>query len=100
MRTIKAMLLALVLASLSLTGAVNESFAGVTTPAAVAPAVSSSDHAMVDQVQWRRGWGGYGWRGRGWGGYGWRGRGYGWGGGYGYGGGCWRWRYGYRVLVC
>jgi hypothetical protein len=101
MRIIKAMLVALALVAVSLTGGVNESFAGVPTAAAIAPAVTAVGDGAVDQVYWRRGWGwgggggwgwrrpGWGWRRPGWGGgYGWGGGGYGWGGG----GGCWRWR--------
>jgi hypothetical protein len=104
MRTLKAMLLASVLAALSLTSGLNESFAGVTTAAAVTPAVTTADGGTVDQVRWYgRRWGGggcrwggcgYGWRRRGWGG------GYGWGGGGYYGGGCWRWGPWGRVWVC
>jgi hypothetical protein len=90
MRTIKAMLLALVLAGVSLTSEPDQSFAGVPTAAAVAPAATASAQGTsTEQVRWRgggRGWGGRGrgWGGRGWGGRGWRGRG--WGGG-GWGGG-------------
>jgi hypothetical protein len=74
-------------------------------PLTVAPAIYSPNDSDEDGVQtveggvqtelvgWRRGWGGYGWRGGYWGGY----RGYGWGGYRGYGwGGYYRPYYGYR----
>jgi len=86
MRIIKAMLLALALAVVSVASGPDESFAGVPTAAAVAPAATAAvQGSPTEQVWWRGGWGGRGWGGRGWGG-GW---GYrrGWGGGYGWGGG-------------
>jgi hypothetical protein len=110
MRMIKVVPLALLLATASFTGGVEESLAGVTTPAAAAPALSGEHSALATQVRWgwRGGWrgggwrgGGWGWRGGGWRG-GWRGRRWGWGGpgwggpGWGWGGGCrwtpWGWR--------
>jgi hypothetical protein len=110
MRTVKTILLASVLATLSFTSGVEESLAGVATPAAVTPALAGSHDGAIDQVQWRRGWGWRGgWGGRRWGGgWGWRRgwgwRGYGWGPAYGYGwggyGGCWRWGPWGRVWVC
>jgi hypothetical protein len=95
-RTVKAGVLASVLAAGSLTNGVGESFAGVPTAAAIAPAVSTSvQGSPAEQVYWRGhyGWRGYGWRGgygwhRGWG---WRRPGWGWGAPVVYGG-CWRWR--------
>ncbi len=56
------------------------------TPAVYTPNDSDEGGVQTELVGWRRGWGGYGWRGGyGWGGY----RGYGWGGYY-------RPYYGYR----
>jgi hypothetical protein len=56
------------------------------TPAVYSPNDSDEAGVQTQLVGWRRGWGGYGWRGGyGWGGY----RGYGWGGYY-------RPYYGYR----
>lgn len=97
MRTMKAACVAVVLATATFTGGIEESFAGVATPAATA-AVSGEPSALATQVRWgwhggwRGGWhGGWGWRGGGWG---WR-RGWGWRGGWG-GPGCrwtpWGWR--------
>jgi hypothetical protein len=99
MRLIRTMLLASALATMSFAAGVEESFAGVATPAGAAPAgVSGDQGSAVEQVWWRRGY--YGWhRGYGWRGYGWRGYGYhpyAWGGGWD----CWRWRFGVRVWVC
>jgi hypothetical protein len=87
--------------AISLTGGSNESFAGVPTAAAIAPAATAAvQGSPTEQVRWRggRGWGGRGWgggwhRGYGWGG-GWH-RGYGWGGGWG-GGGGWCFYHPYR----
>jgi hypothetical protein len=99
MQTIKATVSVVLLAALSVTSGVEQSFAGVATPAAVTPALSSGADGAIDQVRWGGGWRGGGWRGGGWG---WRGgwhRGWGgWGGGgwaapyYGYYGGygCWQ----------
>jgi hypothetical protein len=91
MRT--AMLVALALGAVSLTSGSNESFAGVPTAAAIAPAATASvQGSPTEQVYWRRGYRGYGWRG-GYRGYGYRR--YGWGGGYG-GGRGWCFYHPYR----
>jgi hypothetical protein len=88
MRTIKAMLVAMALGAVSLTSGSNESFAGVPTAAAIAPAATASvQGSPTEQVYWRGGYRGYGWRG----GY----RGYGWRGGYG-GGRGWCFYHPYR----
>jgi hypothetical protein len=83
MRMIKATLLAAALAVVSFAGGPDESFAGVPTVSAIAPAATASVQASPTEQVWWRGGGGRGWGGRGWG---WRGRG--WGGG-GWGGGGW-----------
>ncbi|MFI5014913.1 MAG: hypothetical protein ACHQAY_21465, partial [Hyphomicrobiales bacterium] len=66
MRIIKAMLLALVLTVFSLASGPNESFAGVPTAVAVAPAATAAAQGSpTEQVWWRGGWGGRGWGWRG-----------------------------------
>jgi hypothetical protein len=96
-RTVKAVVLASVLAAVSLTSGVEESFAGVPTAAAIAPAVTASGQfSPAEQVYWHGGWHGGGWHGGGWHGgwhrgWGYRRPGWGWGGPVVYGG-CWRWR--------